>query len=163
MFIVKIDTSKFFEEQSRRKEMQRVEEQIIRGAEDYRVLVITTTMEKGDVLDLSKVKGAEMLSKKECATVITSTMAEVLESLLHQLQTRIGGIYASGGDVAAAFCERLGISGFHVKGEVIPLAIYSQTVGGYAEGLPIITKGGLVGTEDTLVQCLDYLDTVIEG
>ena len=162
-FIVKIDTSKFFEEQSRRKEMQRVEEQIIRGAEDYRVLVITTTMEKGDVLDLSKVKGAEMLSKKECATVITSTMAEVLESLLHQLQTRIGGIYASGGDVAAAFCERLGISGFHVKGEVIPLAIYSQTVGGYAEGLPIITKGGLVGTEDTLVQCLDYLDTVIEG
>ena len=161
-FIVKIDTSNFFEEKERQMEMKRVEEKIIRGAQDYRVLVVATTMEKEDVLDLSKVKGAEHLNKKECATIITSTMAEVLESLLHKLERRIGGIYASGGDVASAFCERLGISGFHVKGEVIPLAIYSETVGGYAEGLPIITKGGLVGKEDTLVQCLDYLDTVIE-
>ncbi len=162
-FIVKIDTSKFFEEELRKEEIKRVQEAIIRGAEDYRVLVIATTTEKEDVLDLSQVKGAENLSKKECAAIITGTMAEVLESLLHILKERIGGIYASGGDVAAAFCERLGISGFHVKGEVIPLAIYSQTVGGYAEGLPMITKGGLVGKEDTLVQCLDYLDTVIEG
>lgn len=162
-FIVKIDTSKFFEETERQLEMKRVEQQILRGSEDYRVLVIVTTIEKEDVLDLSQVKGAEHLSKKECATIITTTMAEVLESLLHKLEHRIGGIYASGGDVAAAFCDRLGISGFHVKGEVIPLAIYSETVGGYAEGLPMITKGGLVGKEDTLVQCLDYLDSVIEG
>ena len=162
-FVVKMDTSKFFEETSRKEEMKRVQEAIIRGAEDYRVLVIATTTEKEDVLDLSQVKGAENLSKKECANIITETMAEVLEALLHRLKERIGGVYASGGDVAAAFCEKLGISGFHVKGEVIPLAIYSQTVGGYAEGLPMITKGGLVGKEDTLVQCLDYLDTVIEG
>lgn len=162
-YIVKIDPSKFFEEKVRREEMERVKQQIIRGSEDYRVLVIATTLEKEDVLDLSQVRGASHLSKKECATMITTTIAEVLDDLLHILSERIGGVYASGGDVAAAFCERLGISGFHVKGEVIPLAIYSQTVGGYAQGLPMITKGGLVGKEDTLVQCLDYLDTVIEG
>lgn len=162
-YIVKIDTSKFFEEDARKQEMERVKQKIIRGAEDYRVLVIATTLEKEDVLDLAQVKGAENLSKKECATVITTTIAEVLDDLLHSLSERIGGVYASGGDVAAAFCDRLGISGFHVKGEVIPLAIYSQTVGGYMQGLPMITKGGLVGQEDTLVQCLDYLDTVIEG
>ena len=128
---------------------------------DRRALVITTTESKEDVLDLSSVDGAEHCSKKECAGAITDTIAQVLYDLVQEMDGRVGGVYASGGDVAAAFCEKLGISGFNVKGEVIPLAIYSNTIGGAHEGLPMITKGGLVGREDTLLQCMEYFETVI--
>ena len=93
--------------------------------------------------------------------MITDTIAQVLYDLVQEMDGRVGGVYASGGDVAAAFCEKLGISGFNVKGEVIPLAIYSNTIGGAYEGLPMITKGGLVGREDTLLQCMEYFETVI--
>ena len=136
-------------------------EAVLRSEEPHGILVITTTESKEDVLDLSRVDGAEHCSKKECAGVITDTIAQVLYDLVQEMDGRVGGVYASGGDVAAAFCEKLGISGFNVKGEVIPLAIYSNTIGGAHEGLPMITKGGLVGREDTLLQCMEYFETVI--
>lgn len=157
--VVKIRAAEFFCEDRRAAEMKRVMEEIRRSEESHGVLVVTTTESGEDVLDLSKAVGA--CSGKERAKVITDTIAQVLYDLLSEMDGRIGGVYASGGDVAAAFCKKLGISGFHVKGEVIPLAIYSNTVGGCYEGLPMITKGGLVGAEDTLMQCMEYFETVI--
>ena len=159
--VVRIRASEFFREERRRAEMDRVMQEVLLSEESYGILVITTTESREDVLDLSGVDGAENLSKKECAAIITDTIAQVLYDLLQKMDERIGGVYASGGDVAAAFCEKLGISGFNVKGEVIPLAIYSHTIGGDHEGLPVITKGGLVGREDTLMQCMEYFETVI--
>ena len=159
--IVRIRADEFFSEDRRKAEMERVKAEILKSEEDYQILVIATTETKEDVLDLSKVEGAEHLSKKECAELITNTISQVIYDLLQEMKGRIGGVYASGGDVAAAFCKKLGISGFNVKGEVIPLAIYSNTIGGDHPGLPMITKGGLVGKEDTLVQCIEYFETVI--
>lgn len=159
--VVQIHADQFFTEEQRRAEMDRVKSEILRGGEAYGILVVATTETKEDVLDLSTVDSAKHLSKKECAQLITDTIAQVLYDLLQEMDERIGGVYASGGDVAAAFCEKLGISGFNVKGEVIPLAIYSNTIGGDHEGLPMITKGGLVGKEDTPRQCLEYFETVI--
>lgn len=158
--VVRIHTDEFFTEERRRAEMDRVKSEILKNEEAHGVLVITTTENKEDVLELPPADGAN-LSKKDCAQLITDTVAQVLYDLLREMDGRIGGVYASGGDVAAAFCEKLGISGFNVKGEVIPLAIYSNTIGGDHEGLPMITKGGLVGKEDTLKQCIEYFETVV--
>lgn len=159
--VVRMNAGEFFRPDRRAREMERVKEAVLRSEESHGILVITTTESKEDVLDLSRVDGAEHCSKKECAGVITDTIAQVLYDLVQEMDGRVGGVYASGGDVAAAFCEKLGISGFNVKGEVIPLAIYSNTIGGAHEGLPMITKGGLVGREDTLLQCMEYFETVI--
>ena len=159
--VVRINAVRFFNEEQRRAEMERVKSEVLKAEEAYGILVVTTTETKEDVMDLSMVDGAQHLSRKECAQLITDTIAQVLYDLLQEMDERIGGVYASGGDVAAAFCEKLGISGFNVKGEVIPLAIYSNTIGGDHEGLPMITKGGLVGREDTLRQCIEYFETVI--
>lgn len=158
--VVRIHTDEFFTEERRRAEMDRVKSEILKNEEAHGVLVITTTENKEDVLELPPADGANR-SKKDCAQLITDTVAQVLYDLLREMDGRIGGVYASGGDVAAAFCEKLGISGFNVKGEVIPLAIYSNTIGGDHEGLPMITKGGLVGKEDTLKQCIEYFETVV--
>ena len=159
--VVRIRATEFFDTDRRRAEMERVMEEVRAAEESHGIVVITTTESKDDVVDLSKIDGAKHSSMKECAGVITDTIAQVLYDLIGEMDGRIGGVYASGGDVAAAFCEKLGISGFHVKGEVIPLAIYSNTIGGSHQGLPMITKGGLVGREDTLMQCLEYFETVV--
>lgn len=159
--VVRIHADEFFVEERRRAEMERVKAEIRKAEEAHGILVVTTTERKEDVMDLSLADGAKNLSGKECAQLITDTVAQVLCDLLREMDGRVGGVYASGGDVAAAFCDKLGISGFNVKGEVIPLAIYSNTIGGDHEGLPMITKGGLVGREDTLKQCIEYFETVV--
>lgn len=69
----------------------------------------------------------------------------------------IRGVAACGGDTAVALCRSLGAAGEYPLEEVIPLAVYGKLVGGGRDGLPIITKGGMIGGEDTLIRCRDYL------
>jgi D-threonate/D-erythronate kinase len=40
---------------------------------------------------------------------------------------------------------------------VVPLAVCGSLVGGPWDGLPIVTKGGLVGDAGTTVACLTHL------
>jgi len=69
----------------------------------------------------------------------------------------IGGLFSSGGDVTAALLTRLGSRGLAVEGEVAPLAVAGVLVGGPWNGLPLVTKGGLVGDASTTVTCIDHL------
>ena len=45
---------------------------------------------------------------------------------------------------------------------MIPLAVYGKLAGGRMNQVPIITKGGMIGGEDTLVRCRDFLYRVLE-
>ncbi len=73
------------------------------------------------------------------------------------------GIYTSGGDVTLAVTNRLGSKGFILKDEVEPLAVYGHLLGDRCNGLSIVTKGGFVGNDSTLVHCVDYLSTKISS
>lgn len=64
--------------------------------------------------------------------------------------------------MAIAVVEALGATGLDVRSEVIPLAIYSRFIGGERPDMPIVTKGGLVGTNDTLFACVNYLKGQID-
>ncbi|MFG2526828.1 four-carbon acid sugar kinase family protein [Streptomyces sp. NPDC048516] len=68
-----------------------------------------------------------------------------------------GGLYASGGDVAAAVTSALGADGFAIETEVLPLAIAGHLVGGPHDGLLFATKGGLIGGPDAARDCLEHL------
>ena len=75
--------------------------------------------------------------------------------------SQIGGLYTSGGDVTVAVCKELNSSGIVVKDEVLPLAVYGRIFEGEYDNYPIITKGGLVGGDDALIQSVEYLLTKI--
>ncbi|QPP10495.1 four-carbon acid sugar kinase family protein [Streptomyces bathyalis] len=68
-----------------------------------------------------------------------------------------GGLYTSGGDVAAAVTGALGAEGFAIEAEVLPLAVAGHLAGGPHSGLPFATKGGLIGGPDAAVACLERL------
>ncbi|WP_143320816.1 four-carbon acid sugar kinase family protein [Clostridium sp. HBUAS56010] len=155
--IVKTDASRFFYKEEREAEIQRVAAEVIRKQDTADILAVVTTMEENDVLNLSEIAKKTGKTTSECADAITYGVAEIIYTIKAQLNEEIQGIYTSGGDIAAAFCDRIGAVGFDVKDEVVPLAIYSKVLGGDFDGISMITKGGLVGDDSTLTTCLDYL------
>lgn len=91
----------------------------------------------------------------DAAERILRCLAEVAEHAMAALNP--GGLYTSGGDVAAAVTGALGAEGFRIEAEVLPLAVAGHLAGGPYNGLPFATKGGLIGGPDAAVACLERL------
>ncbi|MBP2331051.1 uncharacterized protein YgbK (DUF1537 family) [Kibdelosporangium banguiense] len=70
---------------------------------------------------------------------------------------RIGGLYATGGDIATAITVTLDTDGFVIDDEVVPLAVTGRLSGGPFNGLPFATKGGLIGDKTAAVACIERL------
>lgn len=86
---------------------------------------------------------------------LTLALAEILEGTI--TDHPIGGLYLSGGDVTGAVLDQLGIRGFAIDGEVEPLSVAGRLIGGPIPGLPTVTKGGLVGDDQSLIRAIDYV------
>ncbi len=87
---------------------------------------------------------------------IAAGFAEIAAQMLGAV-SEIAGLYTSGGDVTLAVCRRLGSKAINVVEEVIPLAVAGRLLGGQYPGLPIVTKGGLVGGPDAAVLCVNQI------
>ncbi|WP_336049726.1 four-carbon acid sugar kinase family protein [Streptomyces sp. CA2R101] len=94
-------------------------------------------------------------SAPRAAARILRALAEIARRAVTELCP--GGLYASGGDVAAAVTSALGADGFAIETEVLPLAIAGHLVGGPHDGLLFATKGGLIGGPDAARDCLEHL------
>ncbi|UOQ59331.1 four-carbon acid sugar kinase family protein [Leucobacter rhizosphaerae] len=88
-------------------------------------------------------------------------LAEVLLRAVERVP--VSGLYSSGGDITAAILDIAQIQAFEVVGEVIPLAVYGRVIGGALDGLPVVTKGGLIGTEVTAEACMNQLRALAES
>ncbi|MFI8849829.1 four-carbon acid sugar kinase family protein [Streptomyces sp. NPDC053499] len=69
----------------------------------------------------------------------------------------VEGLFSTGGDVSAALFAELGAHGLDVAEELVPLAVAGTFVGGPWAGLPVVTKGGLVGDAGTTSHCVTHL------
>ena len=148
------ETRKFLGgESSREQEISRVTEEILRLAETNTVLTIT-----GDGIypekriDFRQYSGdIDMLTG-----VINESLAEIALRVL-RAEKSFRGIYATGGDVTQALCDKFGASGLDLKDEVLPLAAYGLFRGGGFDGLHVVTKGGSQGNSDAVNLCVNYL------
>lgn len=87
---------------------------------------------------------------------INDGMAEIAYRILRD-EPLFRGLYATGGDITQALCERFGASGLDLKDEVLPLAAYGLFCGGDFDGLHVVTKGGSQGNSDAVNLCVNYL------
>jgi uncharacterized protein YgbK (DUF1537 family) len=71
--------------------------------------------------------------------------------------SRCIGLVVSGGRTAGLLMDVLGARGVRALDEIRPLCGSGQLVGGGWDGLPIITKGGLVGDPSTLRELVESL------
>lgn len=119
--------------------------ELVEEVTSARAIIIATVLESGDLLDLTN-EQSEMTTKR-----LAMIAAAVMTSPV------INGLYTTGGDVTAMVMRAVGAVGMEIEKEIVPLAVGGHLVGGSADGLPIVTKGGLIGDSGTAVKCLDYL------
>lgn len=110
----------------------------------------------GTVLLATALDGSEVrhISAEDAARLPVALAAATRRALERH---DVDGVFATGGDVTAALLAALGAVGVDVTDEVVPLAVAGTLVGGPWAGLPMVTKGGLVGGADTAVDCLRSL------
>ncbi|MDR2932962.1 MAG: four-carbon acid sugar kinase family protein [Oscillospiraceae bacterium] len=94
------------------------------------------------------------VTAEELSLSINAAIGSIAKKLLGS--GAYGRIFTSGGDITVAVCRSLGANGLRLVDEIVPLAAYATLAGGAFDGLAIITKGGMVGDENTLMVCLDY-------
>jgi uncharacterized protein YgbK (DUF1537 family) len=86
-----------------------------------------------------------------------ATAAAELLAGAHERGLRCRGVVASGGHLASLLVDQLGAERLAVVGEVAPLCARGAIAGGPWSGLTVVTKGGLVGEDDTLTTLVDDL------
>ncbi|ADH65899.1 four-carbon acid sugar kinase family protein [Nocardiopsis dassonvillei] len=72
------------------------------------------------------------------------------------------GLYLTGGDLVASLLDELDVHAFDVGGEIVPLTVHGHLSGGPLDGTPVVAKGGLVGDDITLVECLTKLRRAVQ-
>ncbi|WP_063784349.1 four-carbon acid sugar kinase family protein [Streptomyces sp. SBT349] len=115
------------------------------GAAPGTTVLLATVMDGADVVELTPEAAARL------PVALATTVRRALD------RHRVDGLFATGGDVAAALLAELGVTGVAIEEEIVPLAVAGTVVGGPFAGLPVVTKGGLVGDSGTTLTCLDHL------
>jgi uncharacterized protein YgbK (DUF1537 family) len=88
-------------------------------------------------------------------------LAEALGNFAVASADRIGGLVATGGDIARAVLGALGASGLHLLGEVepgVPIGIANAR-----RPLPVVTKAGAFGSTQTLARCREALKRLMNA
>ncbi|MCL6431873.1 MAG: hypothetical protein K6V36_13595 [Anaerolineae bacterium] len=87
--------------------------------------------------------------------LVAGLLAEVVRRLVAEV--RPGALVMTGGEVASAVCRGLGAAGIAIGGELEPGIPFGRVIGGMADGLPLVTKAGGFGDEETLCRILAAL------
>lgn len=115
-----------------------------------KVLLISTNG-NSNRLNLSEKETELGLQPGEAADNINSGLGEIVHQILQRESVDIKGIYMTGGDTMVNILRALGAQGIELIDYVIPQADLGRIIGGKYEGLVIVGKGGLTGTNETAI------------
>lgn len=110
-----------------------------------KAVIVATVLDGSDLRELTEAQSA----------LIPRRLAQITCAVLSA--RAVSGLYTTGGDVTAAVLEALDALGMELDSEIIPLAVGGRVAGGPYSGMPIVTKGGLIGEAGTATQCLEHL------
>lgn len=120
-------------------------------------IVVTTNEENLVIIDIKGIADAHGVAPERVTKRITDGLATITKRLIDETSHPIKGVYTSGGDVTASLTSLMMASGITLVDEVAPLTAYGKLRGGSYHGLPIITKGGMIGDFRTLYESIQYL------
>jgi D-threonate/D-erythronate kinase len=80
-----------------------------------------------------------------------------IEMVAPLLNGGLRGLVLSGGDTAEAVARNLGAIGVRLEGVIVPGVPWGRFIGGKAAGLPLATKAGGFGNDESLVEAVDFL------
>ena len=86
---------------------------------------------------------------------VVSRLTDIVAS--SRVQSQVGGLVLTGGDVAAAILTRMGASELRLVGEVRPAMPWALATVPPATTIPVATKAGSFGSDDALLACVHRL------
>ncbi|MDY3006857.1 four-carbon acid sugar kinase family protein [Anaerococcus porci] len=124
---------------------------------DNNLIIITTTPDDiSQRLNLKEISESRDMSIDDLSLMISRGLAKIGKSIVTKDKS-ISGIFSSGGDVTIAVTEELGSQGIEIREEIEPLVAYGRLIGGEVDGLKIVSKGGMVGSDSVMVKCIARL------
>jgi uncharacterized protein YgbK (DUF1537 family) len=116
----------------------------------------------GRLAVLVLVGGNELLARLEepqQAEQATELLASRLGAVGADVVREFGkcGLVLTGGATAKAVLSGIGVEALRVVSQVEPGVPLSSSVGGFAEGSPVVTKAGAFGDDNTLVRAVNLL------
>ncbi|WP_433634286.1 four-carbon acid sugar kinase family protein [Halomicrococcus sp. NG-SE-24] len=131
-------------------------EQAVRRLQNDQPVVLTAATDDGAV-DRTIAAGRDLeLALADVRERVARGLAETATEIL-QIETP-SGLLLTGGDIAVAVIRALGATAVTLTGEEveagIPIGVFAD---GSTAGMPLITKAGGFGSEETIVNCLDTL------
>ena len=157
VYFEKVDAEKLIYESTRHLEIERASQIILSKMEDYNLFGVISTKEKERLLDLGQIGREIGLDEDGVSNRISSGLAEISKKVMDKKGKEISGLYTSGGDITVEVCKVLGAVGIRMIDEVMPLAVYGKLKDGCFHGLSIVTKGGLIGDDRAIIDCIDFL------
>lgn len=128
-------------------------DEVVQSLLDGNDTILTPTRTRGD-LEASIEQGQRLgFSPAETSTRVKDSIGLIVREVLDKVN--VSGVYMTGGDTAIAIINQLEASGSSIKKEVETGVVLSKLSGGRWDGLPIITKAGAFGYEQTLVNSME--------
>ncbi|MFW5894620.1 MAG: four-carbon acid sugar kinase family protein [Bacillota bacterium] len=155
---IPLDPESFIEDEDAKKATAQALKAYDKSKKPYTILTTNAPSER-KILDLFKIGQEKGISVDAISKKINDNLAYLLERLLEKHED-IGGVFSSGGDTTLSFLNRIQADGIELKHQVMPLCVYGSIVGGSYEGTPIITKGGMIGTETAYIEIKDFIEKV---
>lgn len=125
------------------------------------ILIVTTYLPGNQLINLKALSALEQVTEDALAKRITDGLAAISRKIIEQSEYPIAGCFSSGGDLTASLCAVSRANGIELEDEVLPLAAYGHFIGGYFDGLPVVTKGGMIGDKRAIYKCVRFLQTKI--
>ena len=122
---------------------------------DSNFLIITTSyLDKEYKLDLSNI-ACEHNSIEDISNKINQRIARLFIKFLKQ--RNVDCIYTSGGDTTVEFLSQVNSYALRMNSQILPLTVESTILGGDFEGVNLVSKGGLIGDNESLVYIYNYM------
>ena len=109
------------------------------------------------MLNLDEEDSKRNYSGGTCADLINIGLGHIIQGVLKRVgRDKIAGLYTTGGDTMVNVCTVLGVECLEVMDYVIPQTDVGRLIGAY-DGLPIVGKGGLTGTNTTAMEIVERI------
>ncbi|MGE6379202.1 four-carbon acid sugar kinase family protein [Peribacillus muralis] len=140
------------------EEVTRVINKTLEEMEKQDILIITTDSPTAKVLNLNELSKELGFSQDSLAKRIADGLGKITRVVVQNSKYEIGGCFSSGGDVTASLCSIVRAEGIKLIDEISPLVAYGQFIGGYFDGIPLVTKGGTAGDKKAIYTSVKYLE-----
>ena len=118
-------------------------------------VIVASAESRDDVSKIRRLAKNLKVSRGDMAEKILSFMGKVASLIVDKF--KISGIMIIGGDTAVRIVKSMEASGVIIKEEFLPGVPYGLLFKGKLSGVPVITKAGGFGQEDTIIKSIERL------